>query len=577
MAVFNTEPTIRTGIKGLTNRIQVQRKPVNIRRVDNPILNTQIGSSYRANKVGTKPPFDLEAIRNAYWVDSYVRQGLDKYVEIVLKEGYILDGEPEQVKYLTKRFKMMGMQSGEPWGLTFERMVRDFVKYGNSFLLAVRSTRQDPIPGLYLKSLAGKTPIGAYFNVPSNQLEPELDENGKILSWLQKIKNRQKVFSVQDILHFTYCKEAGGIWGIPPVLSVIEDIRALRQLEESVIKLCYKFINPLIHISSPDITGTQEGRQEDIDDMVRNWQTSAPDGIMVTPPGWDTKVLGMESQALRVDSYLKHFQQRVFTGLGVSELIMGMNTQVGMATADALTAQTHHRAKIYQFLLTEYVSMFIFNELLMEGGFDPWNNEKDVVILKWNEIEIERQIKEQTHAVNLWTLNAISSEELRSKLGYKEKAVWTDFYSHRIQIPQLIASKIGADPLDIPKQELKSFVMAPSTTTKSGSKTPTKTITTTNKQASNTISPSNKTTGPRAKAGAPTAHKMSYSDLVDNFSNIVESIIELIPRIRKKEIDSKYLEENIFTNLKNYSTLISPLCNILINDILNSKIGRAHV
>lgn len=255
MAVFERDPTIRTGIPALSGqRIRVQQKATGIKRVSNPVLNYQIGSGFRATQIGAKPPFDIEAIRNAYLVDGYIRQGIDKYTEILIKEGWKLEGAPEPVKYLQKRLELMAISSGEPWDLTFERAISDFVRYNNCFFVIVRTTRQDPLPGLNLKSLFGKTPIGAYFNLPTHQMLPELDENGNILSWIQQVSNRKKIFKPADVLHFSCGKEAGGIWGIPPIVSVIEDIRALRQAEENVLKLIYKHLNPLIHQQTPDIT-----------------------------------------------------------------------------------------------------------------------------------------------------------------------------------------------------------------------------------------------------------------------------------------------------------------------------------
>jgi hypothetical protein len=71
MALNEETPIIRTGIRGLkTNRVAIHQKALGIRRVNNPVLNYQVGSGYRAQKTGSKPPFDLSAIHNAYLVDA---------------------------------------------------------------------------------------------------------------------------------------------------------------------------------------------------------------------------------------------------------------------------------------------------------------------------------------------------------------------------------------------------------------------------------------------------------------------------------------------------------------------------
>jgi hypothetical protein len=575
MASFNIKLPTRTGIQALNSSKNVQKKSTNIKRVANPVLNYQVGSGLRAQQVGTAPPFDIEAVRNAYLVDSYIRQGIDKYIEIIIKEGWKLEGQPAPKAYIEKRLKIMGFASGEPWELILENAIRDFVKYGNCFLVTVRTNSPDPIPGLSLKGYEGKPPVGAYFNLPAHQMAPQLNENGDIAYWIQKVRNVTKTFKPEDILHFTYCKEAGGIWGIPPVVSVIEDIRALRQAEENVLKLIYKHLNPIIHQQVPDITGTGEGRQEDIDDAIRNFQTTAPDGFIITPPGHKIQVVGAESQAIRAEGYLKLFKQRVFSGLGVSELVMGENVGAPAGTADALTTQMHNRAKMYQLLLTHYITMYIFNELLIEGGFDPWNNPEDQVVLGWHEIEVERQIKEQTHALNLWTMNAISSEELRQALGRSDEANWKDYYVHQVQIPQLVASKIGMDPIDLKDGEIKDMVAAP----KSSGKVAAKSITKDKKQTKNIISPSNKTTGPLAKAGAPTAQKMSvenYSSNIEAFGNMCETVVSLIPGIKEGTIKASDLRAKAFGNISNDSYIL-PLCNMIVNDVLSNNETTGYI
>lgn len=570
---------IRTGIPTLKNTaLRFKTRPFGMAKVNNPILNYQVGSGYRASKVGSKPPFDIESIKNAYLADGIIGQAIDKYVEVVVKEGWRFDGNPEQVKYLKRRLDMMTISNkdGEPWELVFERAIRDFIKYGNCFLTPQRTQSLDPFPGLPLQSLQGKAPIGAYFNLPPTQMFPELDETGKIRSWIQKVKHRDKVFPIQNILHFTYRKEAGGIWGVPHTISVIEDIRALRQVEENILKLIYKNLNPLIHQQIPDITGNGEGRQEDIDDAVRNFQTMAPDGYIITPPGHKLQILGVESQALKAEEYLKYFMDRVFIGLGVSELIMGLNAGATAGTAEAITAQMHHRAKMYQFFLSKYFTFYILYELLMEGGYDPWNKEEDQVIWAWNEIEIDRQIKEQTHALNLWTMNAVSIEEARLMMKITEEPDWTSFYVHKIQIPQLIASKLGVDPINLSSDDILDLAMPSTQPTgisgNSKSKVPTKKITKTGDAAKTSITPSNQHTGPKAKPNAPTAHKMSvdedYSTKIDMFNFMCEDLINLIPSIRSDQNKSTKVKEVLYKYIdKRYSSYIEVLNSMLIMDI----------
>jgi hypothetical protein len=585
MAVYEYPEAIRTGISSLT-KANTKALPARIKTVANPALKYSVGSGMRASMIGNKPPFDITAVRSSYLVDSYIRQAIDKYVEVIIKEGWNLSGSSDSTKYIQKRLSFVGVASGEPWEIILESLIRDYIKYGNSFLVVVRSKTSTPIPGMAIKPVNGKSPIIAYFNLPAHEMTPDLDENGNILGWVQQIGTRSKRFSVDDVLHFTYCKEAGGIWGIPPVVSVIEDIRALRQIEENVIKLIYKHLNPLLHQETPDITGSGEGRQEDIDDAINNLKTSAPDGVIVTPPGHKLSVIGAESQAIRAEGYMKYFKQRVFTGLGVSEMAMGENVGASVGTADALTSQMHNRVKMYQLLLSYYITNYIFNELLAEGGYDPWNIEEDRVVLHWNEIEIERQIKEQTHYLNLWTMNAISHEEFDKRMGINGEDNWADYYVHRVQIPQLIASRTAEDPLDSSLATVKPGNKSSKNSKTTGhgignGKAPIGKISKTGNQAVNIITPSNKSTGPLAKAGAPTAQKMSLDSssmllekskeetdalIESKFNDLCSKVLELIPEIQaKKIVEASSLAEKLFGELPNANIL--PLCSMLLLDV----------
>lgn len=558
MAVFESQSKPKTGLKNYTSRF---RRSVSLAKVTDPSLKFQVGSSYRADSIGTRPPYDFDALRTGYLADSYIRQGVDKYAEVILKEGFRFDGEQEPVDYLIRRLDIMSVMGGEPWQIIIDRAVRDFCKFGNIFLVVKRTNSPDPIPGMILKPPQGKRPIGAYFNLPVNTLSPELGANGEVINWIQRVKNVSRIFSASDVLHFTYCKEPGGIWGASPALSVIEDIRALRQCEENVLKLIYKSITPLIHQQIPDITGNMEGRAEDIDDAIRNWQTSAPDGFIVTPPGHKLSMLGAESHALRVEAYLEYFKKRVFTGLGVSELSMGEGGTTGVGGAEVLTAQMIHRAKMYQVLLATYFTNYILNELLVEGGYDPWNKESDRVVWAWNEIDIDRRIKEETHTTNLWTMNLISLEEAREKMKLSSSPEMKDFYVHQVQIPQLIAGRLAMDPLDAEEGSEEENNSTPASA-------PSNALPTKIKPQIVTVSKTkgaSKNLAPKIKPGAPTAHKMNHAVATEKYKAICEKVISLLPRIREEKLSAEVLNNECFLEVSDpHYTL--PLCIKLIED-----------
>jgi hypothetical protein len=248
---------------------------------------------------------------------------------------------------------------------------------------------------------------------------------------------------------------------------VIEDVRLFRQIEENIAEMIQKNLNPLIHHQVPDVAGNGFGRQRDIDQVAANYSSMALDGIYITPPGHEIKIIGAESHALRAEGYLKHFKQRIFSGMGVSEVLMGEGaTTVG--TADALVAQMIFRAKYCSKELSTYFERFIFNELLYEGGFDPFNNEEDYVTLEFEEIDTEGKLKHESHQADMFTKGLITQTEGRHGIRkgplVEGERGRQDTHVHRVQIPlekekgksQLAVAKMRPRPASSKKPKKKT-------------------------------------------------------------------------------------------------------------------------
>ena len=123
--------------------------------------------------------------------------------------------------------------------------------------------------------------------------------------------------------------------GTPPLEPVKDDILALRRIEESIETLIYKSLFPIIHVK----VGTDQNPAQTLRDgtsevaamssVLRELDDS---GGVVTSERVEIKSIGAESLALRVESYLNHFQERVMIGLGVSSTDLGIGDSSGKAT-----------------------------------------------------------------------------------------------------------------------------------------------------------------------------------------------------------------------------------------------------
>ena len=102
----------------------------------------------------------------------------------------------------------------------------------------------------------------------------------------------------------------------------------------------------------------------------------ALDGTVITNEKTQIKVIGAEGNALSAEGYLKYFEQRVFSALGVSESQMGRGG--AKQDADSMESQAHDTVKHIQRTMAIFLQEHMLNELLLEGGFNPILNVNNI-------------------------------------------------------------------------------------------------------------------------------------------------------------------------------------------------------
>jgi hypothetical protein len=95
------------------------------------------------------------------------------------------------------------------------------------------------------------------------------------------------------------------------------------------------------------------------------------------------------------------------------------------------------KVRFCQAEIAREIEMFIINELLWEGGFDPYSKEEDQVRLVFEDIDQNLQIKLQTHAADMFSKNMLGHEEARKLGNIRGKANEQDLYLNKIDIPKL--------------------------------------------------------------------------------------------------------------------------------------------
>lgn len=362
------------------------------------------------------PDFDLEDIQNGYNTDSYIRQGVDKYVDQIFKEGYSFYGtDANAVEYLKLRLSYIAEASNTPTNQLLMDIAEDIVKYGNCMVVKARSNDPNALPqGTTVTGLYGKDPVVGYFCANPVTMKCKRDEFGTITEWQQDNDGGTQTFAPEDVVHFYYKKEKGNAYGTSFLIPVLDDVRALRQAEENVLKMMYRNIYPFYHVAvgTEEQTGTTREVEElkaAIDGMDVEGGLVTTERVKITPIASD-KVIDAEP-------YLRYMESRVFSGMGIPEIMFGRGNTANRSTGDNMTSEMADRIRAMCRVIEMFFNSFIIKELLMEGGYDPVLNPDQAVEFRFNDNDVDVMIKKQVHAIYKYEHNAITEDEMRDELG----------------------------------------------------------------------------------------------------------------------------------------------------------------
>ena len=362
--------------------------------------------------------FDLAIITEAYNTDSYIRQGVDKYIDQIFKDGYRFYGEDQAiVEYLEQRFQYMAEATGIPFEVFLMEIAEDVVKFSNCLVAKVRGN--DPLllpPNATVTGINDQDPIVGYFPLNVTQFNVKRDENGTVEEWQQEVESSGDTveFSAEEIIHFYYKREKGNAFGTPFLVPVLDDVRALRQAEENVMKMMYRNIYPFFHVQvgTDDLPGTDteiSAVEEVINDMEVDGGLVTTNRVTINPVA--------SNQVIDASPYLAYLAERVFSGMGVPAVLFGRGNTANRSTSESMASEMSDRINAIQHNIEVFFNNYIVKELLLEGGFDYIVNPQHLVEFKFNDSDYDTKIKKETHAIYQYEHNAITEDEMRNELG----------------------------------------------------------------------------------------------------------------------------------------------------------------
>jgi ribosomal protein L37AE/L43A len=367
--------------------------------------------------------YDLAEVGRVEDTDSFVRQAMDKKSALMFKEGWDITGpNPKTIKYVKTRFAQIEQATGVPTRSLLRDIGSSLIRKSNAFVIKVRKPEAS---GGRIRNVPGKTvaikPVAGYFVAAAETMEYQLNGN-KIVKWRHRMPNGDyKDFNPRDIIHIYHDRKDGFIFGTPITVPVMDDIRALRKIEENIELLVYQHLFPLFQykVGTTELpAGFTETGQKEIDVVKQEIQFMPTEGGIVTPERHEITAIGAEGRAIRAEGYLEHFKKRVFAGLGISAVDMGEGETANRATADNMSRNLIDSVKDYQQVMEAFVNHFVLNELLLESTFgDSVLDEENRCWLKFKEIDVEAQIKREAHFADQFAKNVINLDEARKGMG----------------------------------------------------------------------------------------------------------------------------------------------------------------
>lgn len=372
-------------------------------------------------------PYDFDRINRAVDTDSYAQQSFSKFKELMWKEGWDIVGKNDDaVAYLWKRINLMEVAMKRSFYDLLVEVADQLVKFNNVFIAKSRGNLAPFFPGK-LTTSNGKKPLVGYYVLPTEKIEVLRDKHNNPIRYRQRIDEsgasdvNAPEWPAEDVIHLVRNRKPGRIFGTPFVIAALDDIVSLRQLEEDLLNLFHRELFPLYFYTVGNDTFPAD--KTDIDQAENQLAMLRTEGGIIAPHTHALEVLGAENKALNVTSELQHFKERVAVGLGVYPHHLGMGGgSANKDMTDRLDIALYDKVKEYQKYMSEELRRTVFNELLIEGGFDPFGldsmeESEDRCMFQFNEIDVDTQIKKETHSLNKLDRNVSTVKETRREVG----------------------------------------------------------------------------------------------------------------------------------------------------------------
>lgn len=400
-------------------KIEDAHQAISLRKVKTPnyryIMHRLAGFSAEEY---TDMEYDLSETARIIDTESLVAAAFRKKRQLILKDGFELASKNDKnLNYIKQRLYEFEFVTSQSFSDFLSEVTENLVNFNNCFILKFR--KEESSSGKIRELPSGKEfkPIAGLFVLAAPTIDTATNsKTGQIVKYRHRITEQfSKQFKVDDIYHIYENKRVGITIGTPPLESVKDDIIALRSIEQSAETMIYKHANPFIHVkvgtdaAPARLLGDGSSEVDVYSEIIERMDET---GGVATPHRVSIDLKGAESQALRLESYLNHFKQRVLSGLCISEADLG-STGSASGSADIAYESMRDDVRAYQATISNYISNYIFYEMLLESPMyvgKHWIPYEERVELIFTESDIDKRIKIESHYLLLYNSGLISKE-----------------------------------------------------------------------------------------------------------------------------------------------------------------------
>jgi len=407
----------------------------------------------------TGPVHNLWEIAKAADVESYISRAFQRHRELCMKQGWSVVGrDVERVRYVKRRLAEIALVSKQTTGAMLRELFYNLIAYANSFLILKR----DPLRSSGVRTQwHGRTlePISGAYHADPTTTTVKQTSTGLITSWRQRLypasypkKNvkNEKFYTERDVVHVVLDKRSGFIFGTPYAISVLDDIRLMRRLEELVDIITHKHAFPLFTFKvgtetkpAGSVRSTSGNLIAEVDLAKSEIENMEFEGGLVITERHEIQMIGAEGKAMDLAPYLKHIERRVQGGLRLSDIDLGRGESSNRNTAQSVTQTLVDACTEIQSVVADEFTWQLIFPLLMEGEFniDLSDLENSMVYLKFPPIDTEEQRSQENHQMALYQGALKGETEARSccNMDPVQESERDDMFIERHEIPLIRA------------------------------------------------------------------------------------------------------------------------------------------